>query len=248
MTSRLRPGLTGLDRPKQMTQRSKQWTRENTRMFNMLKPNIRVANNAEPSNSSGAIPLFIAPEEGGGQEHGDVLGAGSEEEDGDEDSPLQPKGRSQRNSRRGVPPNIRKESIYQNIKRTVTFDKDELIAILKFGTDKLFKEGDKVGDSELQEMDIDEILRQAETQEEQLSAETSSANELLSQFKVASFAIDEEMGGGEEGDEVSVEEVLLLLSPSRATAPHKRARQQAEQSWEDIIPECSLRAGGTGER
>ena len=73
--------------------------------------------------------------------------------------------------------------------RTVTFDKDELIAILKFGTDELFKEGDKVGDSELQEMDIDEILRQAETQEEQLSAETSSANELLSQFKVASFAI-----------------------------------------------------------
>ena len=118
------------------------------------------------------------------------------------------------------------------------FDKDELIAILKFGTDELFKEGDKEGDSELQEMDIDEILRRAETQEEQLSAETSAANELLSQFKVASFAIDEGEGEEEEGEEASVEERSLLLSPSKATAPHKRARQQAEQSWEDIIPEC----------
>eukprot|EP00731_Ephydatia_muelleri_P024606 Em0016g877a len=33
-------------------------TRENTRMFNMLKPNIRVATDAEPSNCSGAIPSF----------------------------------------------------------------------------------------------------------------------------------------------------------------------------------------------
>eukprot|EP00731_Ephydatia_muelleri_P037027 Em0381g1a len=48
-------------RPKQMTQRSKKWTRENTRMFNMLKPNIRVATDAEPSNCSSAIPSFIAP-------------------------------------------------------------------------------------------------------------------------------------------------------------------------------------------
>ncbi|KAL5484420.1 hypothetical protein EMCRGX_G020914 [Ephydatia muelleri] len=30
-------------------------------MFNMLKPNIRVATDAEPSNCSGAIPSFIAP-------------------------------------------------------------------------------------------------------------------------------------------------------------------------------------------
>ncbi|KAL5484437.1 hypothetical protein EMCRGX_G020940 [Ephydatia muelleri] len=239
MTSRLRPGLTGLDRPKQMTQRSKQWTRENTRMFNMLKPNIRVANNAEPSNSSGAIPLFIAPRPlklidddndmcppssvnpTGGQRHAvaaannavsrrrvaarnmvTYLELAARRRMGMRIPPCSPRGGVRETAVRvnlGVPPNIRKESIYQNIKRTVTFDKDELIAILKFGTDKLFKEGDKVGDSELQEMDIDEILRQAETQEEQLSAETSSANELLSQFKVASFAIDEEMGGGRRG-------------------------------------------------
>ena len=123
----------------------------------------------------------------------------------------------------------------------VMFDKEELIAILKFGTDELFKEGDKEGDSELQEMDIDEILRRAETQEEQNSNETSAANELLSQFKVASFAIDEGEGEGEEEEEeegeIPVEDKALLLSPTSTTAPsHKRAKR-VEKSWEDIIPE-----------
>ena len=122
--------------------------------------------------------------------------------------------------------------------RTVMFDKDELIAILKFGTDELFKEGDREGDSALQEMDIDEILRRAETQEEQSTAETSAANELLSQFKVASFAIDEEEGEGEE--ETPVEDRTLLLSPAReatAAPSHKRRSKQSEQSWDEIIPE-----------
>ncbi|KAL5484427.1 hypothetical protein EMCRGX_G020924 [Ephydatia muelleri] len=146
-------------RPKQMTQRSKKWTRENTRMFNMLKPNIRVATDAEPSNCSSAIPSFIAPESSptsdsdsdgcgnginlppkrplkliddndmcppssvnptGGQRHAvaaannavsrrraaarnvvtysELAPGSSEEEDGEEDSPSLPKGRSQRNS------------------------------------------------------------------------------------------------------------------------------------------------------
>ena len=124
----------------------------------------------------------------------------------------------------------------------VMFDKDELIAILKFGTDELFKEGDKEGDSELQEMDIDEILRRAEMQEEQSSNETSAVNELLSQFKVASFAIDEGEGGEEEEEEEQMEAPLedkaLLLSPSSATVPpHKKRAKHSERSWEDIIPE-----------
>ena len=124
------------------------------------------------------------------------------------------------------------------------FDKDELIAILKFGTDELFKEGDKEGDSELQEMDIDEILRRAEMQEEQSSNETSAVNELLSQFKVASFAIDEGEGGEEEEEEeeeqmeAPLEDKALLLSPSSATVPpHKKRAKHSERSWEDIIPE-----------
>lgn len=39
------------------------------------------------------------------------------------------------------------------------FDKEELTAILKFGVEDLFKEGEKEADRELQEMDIDDILR-----------------------------------------------------------------------------------------
>ena len=72
----------------------------------------------------------------------------------------------------------------------IPFNKEELSAILKFGTDDLFKdEGDS--DKALQEMDIDDILRRAETQET-AAEESSMANDLLSQFKVASFTIDKE--------------------------------------------------------
>ena len=39
------------------------------------------------------------------------------------------------------------------------FDKDDLNAILKFGVEDLFKEGEREGDRELQEMDIDDILQ-----------------------------------------------------------------------------------------
>lgn len=46
-------------------------------------------------------------------------------------------------------------------------------------------------------MDIDEILRRAETQE--LTDEGSVGNDLLSQFKMANFAIDEkELTGGSQ--------------------------------------------------
>lgn len=53
-------------------------------------------------------------------------------------------------------------------------------------------------------MDIDEILRRAETQE--ASGEGSTvAQELLSQFKVASFSMDEnELGHAHEGHRMSV--------------------------------------------
>lgn len=48
-------------------------------------------------------------------------------------------------------------------------------------------------------MDIDEILRRAETQE--ISGEESAAaHDLLSQFKVASFAMDEGELGGDYSD------------------------------------------------
>ncbi|XP_034524789.1 chromodomain-helicase-DNA-binding protein 2 [Ailuropoda melanoleuca] len=61
------------------------------------------------------------------------------------------------------------------------FNKEELTAILKFGAEDLFKELEGE-ESEPQEMDIDEILRLAETRENEVS--TSATDELLSQFKV----------------------------------------------------------------
>ncbi|XP_023583579.1 chromodomain-helicase-DNA-binding protein 2 [Trichechus manatus latirostris] len=87
------------------------------------------------------------------------------------------------------------------------FNKEELTAILKFGAEDLFKELEGE-ESEPQEMDIDEILRLAETRENEVS--TSATDELLSQFKVANFATME--------DEEELEE-----------RPHKE--------WDEIIPE-----------
>ncbi|MEJ1270657.1 chromodomain helicase DNA binding protein 1 [Cricetulus griseus] len=87
------------------------------------------------------------------------------------------------------------------------FNKEELTAILKFGAEDLFKEIEGE-ESEPQEMDIDEILRLAETRENEVS--TSATDELLSQFKVANFATME--------DEEELEE-----------RPHK--------DWDEIIPE-----------
>ncbi|XP_036909592.1 chromodomain-helicase-DNA-binding protein 2 isoform X6 [Sturnira hondurensis] len=87
------------------------------------------------------------------------------------------------------------------------FNKEELTAILKFGAEDLFKELEGE-ESEPQEMDIDEILRLAETRENEVS--TSATDELLSQFKVANFATME--------DEEELEE-----------RPHK--------DWDEIIPE-----------
>ncbi|KAM4618886.1 chromodomain-helicase-DNA-binding protein 2 isoform 2-T3 [Polymixia lowei] len=69
------------------------------------------------------------------------------------------------------------------------FNKEELTAILKFGAEDLFKEAEGE-ESEPQEMDIDEILRLAETRESDLGS--SATDELLSQFKVANFSSMEE--------------------------------------------------------
>ena len=64
---------------------------------------------------------------------------------------------------------------------TTPFNKEELASILKFGAEDLFKEGDE--EEELQ-VDIDEILKRAETRD--MEDETEN-DELLSQFKVVSF-------------------------------------------------------------
>merc|ERR1711971_191178 len=90
------------------------------------------------------------------------------------------------------------------------FSKDELCAILKFGAEELFKGNDNDEDEE-QQVDIDDILNRAEEHE----TETSGVgDELLSQFKVATF------GNLEEEAEAS-----------------RASYGDEEKTWEDIIPE-----------
>ncbi|XP_071996127.1 chromodomain-helicase-DNA-binding protein 1 isoform X3 [Engystomops pustulosus] len=88
------------------------------------------------------------------------------------------------------------------------FNKEELAAILKFGAEELFKEPEGE-EEEPQEMDIDEILKRAETRENEAGPLTVG-DELLSQFKVANFSTMEE-------DDI--------VEPDRNS-----------KSWEDIIP------------
>uniref|UniRef100_A0A667YQC4 Chromodomain helicase DNA binding protein 2 n=1 Tax=Myripristis murdjan TaxID=586833 RepID=A0A667YQC4_9TELE len=92
------------------------------------------------------------------------------------------------------------------------FNKEELTAILKFGAEDLFKEAEGE-ESEPQEMDIDEILRLAETRESDQGS--SATDELLSQFKVANFSNMEE-------------------STPELDEKHSR-------DWEEIIPEDQRR-------
>uniref|UniRef100_A0A3Q3AXZ1 Chromodomain helicase DNA binding protein 2 n=1 Tax=Kryptolebias marmoratus TaxID=37003 RepID=A0A3Q3AXZ1_KRYMA len=88
------------------------------------------------------------------------------------------------------------------------FNKEELTAILKFGAEELFKEAEGE-EPEPQEMDIDEILRLAETRESDPGS--SATDELLSQFKVANFSSMED------------------------TAPD--LEEKPIRDWDDIIPE-----------
>uniref|UniRef100_A0A8C4R333 Chromodomain helicase DNA binding protein 2 n=1 Tax=Eptatretus burgeri TaxID=7764 RepID=A0A8C4R333_EPTBU len=73
---------------------------------------------------------------------------------------------------------------------TNPFNKEELAAILKFGAVELFKEPEGE-EQEPQELDIDEILRRAETRENE-SGQLTVGEELLSQFKVPSSYLEDE--------------------------------------------------------
>lgn len=86
------------------------------------------------------------------------------------------------------------------------FNKEELAQILKFGAEELFKESEDAEDEP--NVDIDEILKRAETREE---ANPNAGHELLNAFKMASFNFNEED-----------------VKPAAATA---------EKDWDQIIPE-----------
>ncbi|XP_049594392.1 chromodomain-helicase-DNA-binding protein 1 [Syngnathus scovelli] len=94
------------------------------------------------------------------------------------------------------------------------FNKEELSAILKFGAEELFKEPEGE-EQEPQEMDIDEILKRAETRENDPGPSTVG-EELLSQFKVANFTMMEE-------EEIDMDS------------------ERSQRSWDDIIPEAQRR-------
>uniref|UniRef100_A0A4W4GJT2 DNA helicase n=1 Tax=Electrophorus electricus TaxID=8005 RepID=A0A4W4GJT2_ELEEL len=128
------------------------------------------------------------------------------------------------------------------------FNKEELAAILKFGAEDLFKEAEEE-EAEPQEMDIDEILRLAETRESDLGS--SATDELLSQFKVANFTMDESTPELEEKpmrdwDEIIPEEQrrrveeeekqkemedIYMLPRSRSS--NKRVRRSSESETDD---------------
>ncbi|XP_045481869.1 chromodomain-helicase-DNA-binding protein 1 [Harmonia axyridis] len=93
---------------------------------------------------------------------------------------------------------------------TTPFNKEDLTAILKFGAEELFKDED---DEEEPNCDIDEILRRAETRDE---APTMVGDELLSAFKVASFAAFDE---------------------DTEPSPITTAADEESKDWDEIIPE-----------
>lgn len=92
------------------------------------------------------------------------------------------------------------------------FNSEDLTAILKFGAEELFKDEDV---DEEPNCDIDEILRRAETRDE---APTMAGDELLSAFKVASFAAFDE-----------------AAEPSPATNVNEN--DEESKDWDEIIPE-----------
>ncbi|XP_037927772.1 chromodomain-helicase-DNA-binding protein 1 isoform X2 [Teleopsis dalmanni] len=98
---------------------------------------------------------------------------------------------------------------------TTPFNKDDLSAILKFGAEELFKD-EQENDDELV-CDIDEILRRAETRNEDPEM---PGDDLLSAFKVASIVAFEE----DPGDTTKDNETA-------------GAEEEDTKDWDDIIPE-----------
>ena len=116
---------------------------------------------------------------------------------------------------------------FQNINNTAgsasstadnrSLTKEELNTIIKFGAEDLFKESSLTDDStveeESQKIDIDEILRRAETRHDDDSSVRNNTEDLLSQFKIANIQTME--------DDV--------IEPTAVTSKPR--------SWKDIIPE-----------
>lgn len=123
-------------------------------------------------------------------------------------------------------------------------NKEELAAILKFGAEELFKEGDKDGDEE-PHLDIDEVLNRAETREE---VPTASNDGLLSAFKIASFDFNEEdvttinppAVSSTSSTVPSINADGSFVQP-KTEAETNNSNHPPQKDWDQIIPE-SIRA------
>ncbi|CAF4765294.1 unnamed protein product, partial [Rotaria sp. Silwood1] len=111
---------------------------------------------------------------------------------------------------------------FQNFNNTSTADnrpltKEELNTIIKFGAEDLFKEtstnDESTVEEESQKIDIDEILRRAETRQDDDTSMRNSSEDLLSQFKIANIQTMEDD----------------IIEPTTVVNKTK--------SWKDIIPE-----------
>jgi SNF2 family DNA or RNA helicase len=95
--------------------------------------------------------------------------------------------------------------------------KEELNTIIKFGAEDLFKENstneESSAEEESQKIDIDEILRRAETRQDDDSSLRNNSEDLLSQFKIANIQTMED----------DIIEPTTIVNKSK--------------SWKDIIPE-----------
>uniref|UniRef100_A0A4W6CND0 Chromodomain helicase DNA binding protein 2 n=1 Tax=Lates calcarifer TaxID=8187 RepID=A0A4W6CND0_LATCA len=122
------------------------------------------------------------------------------------------------------------------------FNKEELTAILKFGAEDLFKEAEGE-ESEPQEMDIDEILRLAETRESDQGS--SATDELLSQFKVANFSSMEE--STPEFEEKPIREWDDIIPEEQR---RKIEEEEKQREMEDIfmLPRSRSHCGDVGSK
>lgn len=104
------------------------------------------------------------------------------------------------------------------------FNKEELASILKFGAEELFKESENGAEAgEEPQCDIDEILKRAETRNED-DVPQSMGDELLNSFKVASFNFNED------------EEITAA-----ASLAHPKSSPNGDKDWDQIIPEDERR-------
>merc|ERR1711892_1228814 len=113
------------------------------------------------------------------------------------------------------------------------FSKDELNAILKFGAEELLKEDDDDKDGDEPVCDIDEILKRAETRTHEEN--DAAGDDLMSGFKVASLAVDEDdavksakIDGGVVGAGGGIQKLWEEIIPSNVREELEEEERQKE--------------------